>query len=143
MKLSKSLQSHEMTLAHLVLCTQIYKVYNFFLSFFQPYICELCPMRFNSNNSKMRHMRTHTKQKPYQCNLCPNSYRASHHLKYHKIQKHGTEADKKFRCSICGKAFAFNFILNAHMKDHCKGEKKQTYIEDEIVLFDADNYISS
>jgi Zinc finger, C2H2 type len=99
----------------------------------RPFVCHYCNHTFSYKRSLIRHMIIHRDVKLYHCDLCTNSYRNRHNLIYHKINTHGTEDEKKFKC-ICGKAFAFNYLLKIHATKYCKGPVGSINIQQTIPL---------
>ncbi|CAK1587533.1 unnamed protein product [Parnassius mnemosyne] len=111
-----------------------------------PRTCPLCPERFNSNYQRSKHLRIFHNQPNmfYRCETCGRQYDLKYQLHLHKRSVHMQErnhecgichsrffskyclsrhmvihtGDKKFKCEVCGKAYARKKNLREHTRSH-------------------------
>ncbi|GMF52658.1 unnamed protein product [[Candida] boidinii] len=53
------------------------------------YICSFCARSFSRSEHKLRHERSHTKEKPFNCNICHNAFVRRDLLQRHCRTVHG------------------------------------------------------
>lgn len=91
----------------------------------KPYNCNMCLKAFNRKDHLNQHMKSHVKGE-FECDECDKIFTRAEHLSRHKSSKHnGNEkmiGEKKFKCSVCGKAFTTEKYREVHMRSHT-GEK--------------------
>jgi len=81
------------------------------------YVCSVCKKAFRLAARLRKHKSVHTGVRPYTCQDCGRRYRTCAYLKTHIRTVH-TGEEKKFVCSICGKAFNRKIKLTSHMYVH-------------------------
>ena len=66
--------------------------------------CDVCQQQFNKREHLLRHVAAkHTNKRPYQCEQCDKAFTRSDKLKEHVTSKHTAQADKPYKCDICGR----------------------------------------
>lgn len=86
----------------------------------KPFPCEQCPMAFDSNAQRKRHvLRVHAPEAVHECQVCHKKFRCFYSLQKH-IPSH--TGDMSFECDLCGKRFPFNTEVERHKRTHT-GEK--------------------
>lgn len=78
--------------------------------------CPICHHRFTSSFRLKNHINSHQGIRAYSCKICPNKFFTSSAAKRHMQTVHTNE--KKYQCTVCGKAFNRNTNLKAHMFAH-------------------------
>ena len=107
------------------------------------YLCTLCDKTFLYNAGLSRHMKTHTGNYPHQCSFCDKRFLETNERNRHEKRHTGSlkaecphcfkEVDKAslskhiqvvhlnirpFKCSTCGKDFAYRDKLKMHKRTH-------------------------
>ena len=88
----------------------------------KPFVCQRCGWKFAQATSLQVHIRKHTKERPYGCSICERRFTVTQKLKMHILTRHTADQDKPFRCLVCSKGFAKNFLLRQHQLTHEKPE---------------------
>ncbi|XP_050097101.1 transcription factor grauzone-like [Anopheles aquasalis] len=52
------------------------------------------------------------------CNMCEKSYKCNRTLELHKLNCHGKQEDKPFKCDKCDQAYPKQHLLTAHLQQH-------------------------
>lgn len=111
------------------------------------YKCEICEKRFIQPAALRSHMRTHTGERPFACSMCPKAFGHATSLRQHMLTHEialsqqssdsmpylsstpdhvsgvgGHRRASTRMCPECGKVFAYQSVLDAHMRVH-SGEK--------------------
>ena len=87
----------------------------------QLYLCDTCPMSFNTSQRLKVHKVSHNKDsRAYQCKYCEKRFGRSCDLTKHYRTHTG---DKPYKCEVCEKNFNQISSLNRHMLIHT-GEKR-------------------
>lgn len=89
------------------------------------YTCDYCLKSFSRRNC-IRHMKAvhvQKERKVYECHVCGAKYEQLGYLKNHMV----LHCDgRTFKCEICSEKFAFQSVLNKHLKSkHNKGTQTQ------------------
>ena len=82
----------------------------------KPYTCDICPSKFTTKSSIMRHLESHAKgtihiaanNTPHQCIGCDVFFNSRQNLKAHE------ERQGNFACHLCDVKFVCKKALNAH-----------------------------
>ncbi|KAJ8968503.1 hypothetical protein NQ317_014676 [Molorchus minor] len=84
------------------------------------YKCLYCSKKFSVPSKLERHVRIHLNQRPYVCDFpdCARAFTDKRNLMSHKITH---LPEKKFKCTICTKAFKSTTRLKQHLKCHISG----------------------
>ncbi|KAM9294454.1 zinc finger protein 770 [Gastrophryne carolinensis] len=82
----------------------------------RPYMCNVCPKKFQTPSKLARHYLTHTGQKPFQCQDCSKSFRQIVHL-----ERHSMTHRLPFRCPICQRHFKDANLFHRHQELHTRG----------------------
>lgn len=80
------------------------------------HICHICGQRRVSRNSLIDHLETHSDERQklrIQCPHCPVILHSKKSLKGHINCKH--ERKSEFKCTYCGKFYAYRGVLKTHM----------------------------
>ncbi|XP_017025321.1 uncharacterized protein [Drosophila kikkawai] len=80
-----------------------------------PYLCSLCPRRFDRQVDMERHkLRSHFERK-LKCQYCDKVFAVDNDLKAHTLIHTG---EKPHTCSICGKSFRLKLLLDHHINGY-------------------------
>ena len=79
--------------------------------------CSVCKKVFKCQNNLTTHMKLHSGE-TCECLVCGKHYTSTRGLKEHVTLKH--EQNSKFKCQLCGKAFAKEVNLQVHSSTHLK-----------------------
>lgn len=85
----------------------------------KPFLCDQCPMAFDSEAQIKRHLRVHSPEAGNECPVCHKRFRCFYSLKKHVPMHSG---DMSFECDECGKRFPFKSEVERHKRIH-SGEK--------------------
>ncbi|XP_063702321.1 zinc finger protein 155-like isoform X2 [Culicoides brevitarsis] len=84
---------------------------------------EECGKRFTTNAEVVSHIKfRHIKEKNFPCEHCDLKFvTSSARLNHMKVHTREPDDDHPFKCTICGKAYAWKDNLTRHMKVHLDG----------------------
>lgn len=85
----------------------------------KPFLCDQCPMAFDSEAQRKRHLLVHSPEVGNECPVCHKKFRCFYSLKKHAPTHSG---DMSFECDVCGKRFPFKSEVERHKRVHT-GEK--------------------
>ncbi|XP_055903648.1 zinc finger protein 239-like [Eupeodes corollae] len=80
------------------------------------YICVVCGLQLNTQQTLRKHMIVHSDEKKYKCDYCGNGYKRVKALKAHLILHTGL---RPYSCDFCDKTFA--------NVSNCRGHKKKVH----------------
>ncbi|CAK1587571.1 unnamed protein product [Parnassius mnemosyne] len=75
--------------------------------------CDICGRSFSRARTLREHMRTHD-ERSYECSVCNMGFFIKRHMLGHYLATHTNE--RKFKCDVCGKAYATQNSKRKHMK---------------------------
>lgn len=83
------------------------------------YQCPRCPSAFTTLKSLRFHEHAkHPESRPYKCHVCNKDLKHQNGLSCHMISFHPDIFHARYKCSECGKGFAFKCYMTIHMKVH-------------------------
>lgn len=76
-----------------------------------------CGLPFINQGKLDNHMKRHEQNelRPFGCDLCPLKFKSNNHLHTHKKTVHATEDEKKFPCQLCDRRYAAQYMLRTHI----------------------------
>ncbi|ANZ74709.1 BA75_00270T0 [Komagataella pastoris] len=77
------------------------------------YICSFCAKAFSRSEHKLRHERSHTKEKPFVCNVCDNSFVRRDLLQRHCRTVHGMLLKENIDAAVNIKQYATGLADNS------------------------------
>jgi hypothetical protein len=86
------------------------------------FACSKCPKSYDRKASLVNHVKVvHQTKRPYKCEVCDAAFKASNHLRRHRMIHSGV---KPYRCEICpDRFFMQKSNLQIHMLTHNKDSK--------------------
>ncbi|XP_063441733.1 zinc finger protein 286A-like [Mytilus trossulus] len=81
------------------------------------YQCEKCDKTFQTQKKLASHVKRHSTKQPHLCEVCGKSFRIKETYENH-LYTHSENAEKPFKCDVCGISFIKNTYLIRHSTCH-------------------------
>ena len=83
----------------------------------ESYQCEKCDKTFQTPKKLASHVKRHSTKQPHLCEVCGKSFRIKETYENH-LYTHSENAEKPFKCDVCGISFIKNTYLMRHSTCH-------------------------
>lgn len=101
--------------------------------------CDYCLNNFQTTQSLLNHLESHTENYMHKCADCSKIFPMIYLLECHREQHRQDE--KRYMCHICNRGFKLNFLLTKHLTTHSDARRNINRNNHEFIFFESYSFM--